>query len=65
MNTTPAAPSLRLLELLETVSREARAFSLADAVAATGWPKPSVHRMLGQLEEAAGTRASRAAAATR
>ena len=49
--TTPAAPSLRLLELLETVSREARAYSLGDAVAATGWPKPSVHRMLGQLEE--------------
>lgn len=48
---TPSAPSLRVLELLETVSRQGRAFSLADAVAATGWPKPSVHRMLGQLEE--------------
>ena len=51
MDTTPAAPGLRLLELLETVSREARAFNLSDAVAATGWPKPSVHRMLGQLED--------------
>lgn len=47
----PTAPALRVLELLETVSRQGRAFSLADAVAATGWPKPSVHRMLGQLEE--------------
>lgn len=51
MNTSSTAPSLRLLDLLETVSREARAFTLADAVGATGWPKPSVHRMLGQLEE--------------
>lgn len=51
MNPTAAAPSLRLLELLETLACQARAFSLADAVAATGWPKPSVHRMLAQLEE--------------
>ena len=50
-NEKPSAPSLRVLELLETVSRQGRAFSLADAVAETGWPKPSVHRMLGQLEE--------------
>ncbi len=46
-----SAPGLRLLQLLEAVSRTGRAFSLPEAVAATGWPKPSVHRMLGQLEE--------------
>lgn len=46
-----SAPSLRVLELLETVARQGRAFTLADAVDASGWPKPSVHRMLGQLEE--------------
>jgi IclR family transcriptional regulator, acetate operon repressor len=47
----PSAPSLRVLELLETVARQGRPFNLAEAVAACGWPKPSVHRMLGQLEE--------------
>lgn len=53
MQEAPAAsaPSLRVLELLETVARLGRPFHLADAVGATGWPKPSVHRMLGQLEE--------------
>lgn len=48
---SPSAPSLRVLELLETVARQGRPFHLADAVSASGWPKPSVHRMLGQLEE--------------
>ena len=43
-------PSLRLFELLEIVCAQGRPFSLAEAIAATGWPKPSVHRMLGQLE---------------
>lgn len=43
-------PSLRLFELLEIVCARGRPFSLADAIEATGWPKPSVHRMLGQLE---------------
>lgn len=27
-----------------------RPFSLADAIEASGWPKPSVHRMLGRVE---------------
>lgn len=46
-----SAPSLRMLELLETVARQGRPFALADAIAATAWPKPTVHRMLAQLEE--------------
>lgn len=46
-----ASPGLRLLQLLEVVARAGRPFSLADAVAASGWPKPTVHRMLGQLEQ--------------
>lgn len=52
MTQTPpnAPPSLRLFELLEVLCARGRPFSLADAVQATGWPKPSVHRMLGQLE---------------
>lgn len=51
MKPDATTPGLRLLELLEILCREARTFSLADAVASTGWPKPSVHRMLGHLEE--------------
>lgn len=48
MTNTP--PSLRLFELLETMCAQGQPFSLGDAIDATGWPKPSVHRMLGQLE---------------
>ena len=48
MTNTP--PSLRLFELLETMCARGQPFSLGDAIEATGWPKPSVHRMLGQLE---------------
>lgn len=44
------SPSLRLFELLEILCEHGPPFSLADAVEASGWPKPSVHRMLGQLE---------------
>ena len=47
---TNSSPSLRLFELLEIMCTHGRPFSLADAIEATGWPKPSVHRMLGQLE---------------
>ena len=45
------APSLRLFELLEILCAQGRPLSLADAVRITGWPKPSVHRMLSQLED--------------
>jgi len=45
------APSLRLFELLELLCAQGQPLSLADAVRASGWPKPSVHRMLNQLEE--------------
>lgn len=48
---TASSPSLRVLELLETAARHGAPFSLADAVSMTGLPKPSVHRMLGQLED--------------
>jgi IclR family acetate operon transcriptional repressor len=47
---TTLTPGLRLFELLEIMCAHARPFSLADAIEASGWPKPSVHRMLGQLE---------------
>lgn len=46
---TPS-PGLRLFDLLEVLVREGRALTLAEAVAASGWPKPTVHRMLAQLE---------------
>lgn len=44
------APSLRLFELLEILCAQGQPMSLTDAVRASGWPKPSVHRMLNQLE---------------
>ncbi len=52
MNDTSAAssPGLRLMDLLEQLVREGRPLSLPEAVAACGWPKPTVHRMLAQLE---------------
>lgn len=47
----PTVPTgLRLFDLLEILAREARPLTLAQAVAASGWPKPSVHRLLNQLE---------------
>jgi DNA-binding IclR family transcriptional regulator len=46
------SPGLRLFDLLEILAREARPLTLAEAVGASGWPKPSVHRLLTQLESA-------------
>ena len=45
-------PALRLFALLERVAAQDRLFSLQSLVEDTGWPKPSVHRMLQQLEVA-------------
>ncbi|MCD6663051.1 MAG: IclR family transcriptional regulator [Comamonas sp.] len=45
-------PLLRQFELLETMAREARALSGAELVQLLGWPKPSVHRLLQQMEAA-------------
>jgi IclR family acetate operon transcriptional repressor len=45
-----ATPGLRLLQLLELVASADQPQSLADVVRASGQPKPSVHRMLQQLE---------------
>ena len=50
MKETPSSPGLRLFDLLEILAREARPLTLAETVAASGWPKPSVHRLLTQLE---------------
>lgn len=44
------SPALRIFELLDMVCATGQPFSLADAVRSSGWPKPSVHRMLVQLE---------------
>lgn len=43
-------PGLRLFDLIEVLLREGRPLSLAEAVAASDWPKPTVHRLLSQLE---------------
>ena len=45
-------PAMRLFALLEHVAAHDRLFSLHSLVEDTGWPKPSVHRMLQQLETA-------------
>ena len=49
-DTNLTSPGLRLMDLLEHMVREGRPLSLPEAVAACGWPKPTVHRMLVQLE---------------
>ncbi|OJU91509.1 MAG: IclR family transcriptional regulator [Burkholderiales bacterium 66-5] len=45
-------PALRQFELLEAMAREARPLTTAELVALLAWPKPSVHRLLQQLEAA-------------
>jgi DNA-binding IclR family transcriptional regulator len=45
-------PTMRLFALLELVVAKDRFVSLPDLVAETGLPKPTVHRMLQQLESA-------------
>lgn len=42
---------LRLFSLLEHIAALDGAFGLQALVEATGWPKPTVHRMLQQLEQ--------------
>lgn len=51
--TTPSSPGLRLMDLIEHLVREGRPLALPEVVASTGWPKPTVHRMLQQLEQGA------------
>lgn len=50
MENPNSSPGLRLFDLIEVLLREGRPLSLAEAVAASGWPKPTVHRLLRQLE---------------
>src|SRR6185437_1989619 len=45
-------PTLRLFALLEVIASKDQLFSLQALVEATGLPKPTLHRMLQQLEGA-------------
>lgn len=45
-------PGLRLFALLEALCALGRPGTLAELAQATGWPRPSVHRLLAQLEGA-------------
>ncbi|WP_162568572.1 IclR family transcriptional regulator [Variovorax sp. SRS16] len=45
-------PALRLFALLETIAAKDQRHALQDLVEATGLPKPTLHRMLQQLETA-------------
>ena len=45
-------PALRLFSLLEVIARKDRLLSLQGLVEETGLPKPTLHRMLQQLESA-------------
>lgn len=45
-------PALRLFSLLEVIAARDHAFNLQSLVEETGLPKPTVHRMLQQLESA-------------
>lgn len=46
-------PTLRLFSLLEAIASKDQLFSLQSLVEDTGLPKPTLHRMLQQLESAA------------
>ena len=46
------SPALRLIALLEHVSRAGKALTLADIIGEVHLPKPTVYRMLQQLEHA-------------
>lgn len=48
--TSPSSPGLRLMDLIEHLVREGQPLALPEVVAGIGWPKPTVHRMLQQLE---------------
>ncbi len=45
-------PALRLFSLLEVIAGRDRLCSLQGLVEETGWPKPTLHRMLQQLDAA-------------
>ena len=47
---TESAPGLRLFELLELLAAQGRPQSLAELQGLAPWPKPTLHRMLAQLE---------------
>lgn len=49
---TGETPTLRLIALLEVIAQQQRPFSLQGMVEQTGLPKPTLHRMLQQLEGA-------------
>lgn len=48
----PSSPALRLIALLEHVSRADKALTLTDIIGEVHQPKPTVYRMLQQLEQA-------------
>lgn len=45
-------PAMRQFALLELMASREQLYSLQSLVEQTGWPKPTLHRMLGQLEAA-------------
>jgi DNA-binding IclR family transcriptional regulator len=45
------SPTLRAFAIVEAIGRAGRALPLSEVVALTGLPKPTAHRMLGQLAE--------------
>lgn len=47
-----STPDLRLIELLELMAVQGRPQSLAELQGLAAWPKPTLHRMLQQLEAA-------------
>jgi len=47
------SPGLRLIELLELMAGQGRPQSLAELQDLAPWPKPTLHRMLRQLEDGA------------
>jgi len=52
MTNSESSPGLRLIELLEKMASRGRPQSLAELQTQVEWPKPTLHRMLQQLETA-------------
>lgn len=48
---SPVPPSLRNLQILEVLAREARPMTATEINAALGLPKPTIHRLVAHLEQ--------------
>ncbi len=50
-DSSQAPPSLRNLQILEVLAREARPMTATEINASLGLPKPTIHRLVATLEQ--------------